>query len=95
MSRLALLAAFLAVSLKPALAANDEPQRLSRHLADLYLGDTMAIVRKLYPPTADWPAYMDPKRGVRRIHIERGDTKHPAGRPPTSTWLRCGAARRK
>lgn len=52
---------------------------IQRYLADLYLGDSLSTAQKLYPPTRDWPKYLEPRGRVNRIKVEsRAAKKFPA-----------------
>ncbi|MBI4678599.1 MAG: hypothetical protein HY748_13560 [Elusimicrobia bacterium] len=60
----------------PPVWAQDEEVVLQKYLAHLYLGDPLETVRRIYPPTRDWPSYREPKGGVNRIKIQRVSAKH-------------------
>ena len=68
MRRLPLLLAALA-ALAPARAQDDVP--IQRYLAHLYLGDSLEVIQKVYPPAREWPSYREPRGGVRRYRVER------------------------
>ncbi len=68
----------LALFAAPAFAGDDgyeDPPALQRYLADLQLGDALEDVHRIYPPTADWPSYIDPQGRVRRYRVERAYAK--------------------
>lgn len=44
---------------------------IQRYLASLRLGDTIAQIRQIYPPTREWPAYREPG-GALRLEVRRG-----------------------
>jgi hypothetical protein len=81
------LALFLGLTAAPAAAG----PRIQEYLASLRLGDTLEQVRRIYPPTRDWPKYREPGGGVVRINIERGFAKwFPAGLSSVRLGLRRG-----
>lgn len=54
--------------------------KIQRYLVDLYLGDSMADIESIYPPTRKWPSYLEPRGHVRRMKLEGISTKRfPAG----------------
>lgn len=64
---------FLALLAGPASAGRDAS--IQRYLASLELGDTLEVVKQVYPPTADWTAEKLPEEGLSRIVIGRGQAK--------------------
>lgn len=79
---LSVLLAALVLGLLPprpaARADDDELPPVERKLGDLYLGDTLEDIQRIYVPSREWPSYVEPKHGVTRIKIERPDLKSPA-----------------
>lgn len=65
----------LALLAAPVLAddedGNVDPPAIQRYLAELHLGDSMKEVKRIYPPTQEWPAYVDPRGRVTRYRVER------------------------
>jgi hypothetical protein len=53
----------------------DDTPALQRYLVDVQLGDGLERVRWVYPPAQEWPATIDPKTGVTRYRVERGNAK--------------------
>jgi len=72
------LAALLALTLcvPPAGAAAGTP--IQRHLVSLKLGDTLELIRKVYPPKGDWPSYRD-AWGIVHYTVEKGKAKQFPG----------------
>lgn len=54
---------------------DDEPPAIQRYIAELRLGDSLKDVQRIYPPTQDWPSYIDPRGRVTRYRIERAYAK--------------------
>lgn len=66
--------------------SQDEAPKVQRYLADLYLGDVMEDIQKIYPPAQEWPSHIEPRGQVRRYRIERYALKVPV--PEVDTiWL--------
>jgi hypothetical protein len=72
-----LLALLILPALAPAARAqeNDEDTPLQRYLVHLQLGDGLERVRRVYPPAQEWPATIEPRTGVTRYKVERGNAK--------------------
>ncbi|MDE2292736.1 MAG: hypothetical protein KGL53_11700 [Elusimicrobia bacterium] len=70
----ALLALLAALPGAPARAADAPPIR--RFLESVKLGDTLAVVRQVYPPTRKWSRTMEPSGGVERIIIQTGQARY-------------------
>ena len=74
-----LLALLIVPALFPAARADedgyDDTPALQRYLVDVQLGDGIERVRRVYPPAQEWPASIDPKTGVTRYRVERGNAK--------------------
>lgn len=71
--------AFLALCLPgwaPPAAAGDDDVPLQKYLAHLYLNDSLETVRRIYPPTREWPSYREPKGGVARIKVQGVSAKN-------------------
>jgi hypothetical protein len=77
--RALLLAVLILPALLPAARADehgyDDPPALQRYLVDVSLGDGIERVRRVYPPAQEWPATVDPRTGVTRYRVERGNAK--------------------
>ncbi|MEK7743792.1 MAG: hypothetical protein AAB578_05340 [Elusimicrobiota bacterium] len=67
-----LLPAFLLAAL-PASARQD--LAIQRYLASLELGDTLEIVKRVYPPIHEWSVEKLPQEEFSRVVIERGQAK--------------------
>ncbi len=64
----------------------DEKVSVQRYLVNLYLGDTLDQIQKLYPPAQEWPASIEPRAHVKRYRVERTYIKSPI--PSVDTmWL--------
>jgi hypothetical protein len=68
---LLLPAFFLAVL--PASARQDAS--IQRYLASLELGDTLEIIKRVYPPVHEWSVEKLPEGELSRVVIERGQAK--------------------
>jgi hypothetical protein len=66
-----LLLLSLALLALPARAEVDEDVKVQRYLADLYLGDSLELIQKLYPKAGDWPSHIEPRGNVTRVRVER------------------------
>lgn len=78
----ALLLLLLALPVSP----QDDTPPIQRYLADLYLGDVMEDIQKIYPPSQEWPSHIEPRGQVRRYRVERAYLKVPV--PEVDTiWL--------
>ncbi len=77
--RALLLAVLILPALLPAARADedgyDDTPALQRYLVDVSLGDGIERVRRVYPPAQEWPATVDPRTGVTRYRVERGNAK--------------------
>lgn len=61
-----------------AIAAGAEDYKpVPRKLADVYFGDRLEDVRRLYPPAAEWPSYVEPRGQVKRYRLARQYLKTP------------------
>ena len=80
---LACLALVAALSV-PAPAQEETPP-VQRHLAELYLGDSLDDVRLVYPPAQEWPSSRE-RGGIRRLRVER---EYAKSLPPEieTLWL--------
>jgi hypothetical protein len=71
----------LALLILPALAPlaraqeDDEDTPIQRYLVHVQLGDGLERVRRVYPPAQEWPATVEPRTGVTRYKVERGNAK--------------------
>src|SRR6185312_27840 len=54
---------------------DDEDTPLQRYLVHVQLGDGLERVRRVYPPAQEWPATVEPRTGVTRYKVERGNAK--------------------
>jgi hypothetical protein len=72
-SRRAFLAGVLALLGAAVVCA--ETVRIQRYLASLQLGDTLDVVRRIYPPARDWSSHLEPGGEVRRYEIGRAFAK--------------------
>ncbi|MBI5884277.1 MAG: hypothetical protein HZB91_14370 [Elusimicrobia bacterium] len=71
------LAPFLAWTPVPTASADDEEQvAIQKYLAHLYLNDSLETVKRIYPPTRDWPSHREPKGGVTRIKVQGVSAKN-------------------
>jgi hypothetical protein len=59
----------------PSVAQEDAPV-IQRYLGDLYLGDSLEDVQRIYPPAQEWPSQKEPRSGVTRVRVERGYAKN-------------------
>lgn len=57
----------------PAPAQDELP--LQRYLVDLYLGDSLETIQKVYPPAQEWPEHMEPRVKVRRYRVAQALAK--------------------
>jgi hypothetical protein len=75
--RALLLAGLILPFVLPAARAQEEEEApaLQRYLVDLKLGDGLEQVRRVYPPAQEWPATVEPRTGVTRYRVERGNAK--------------------
>ena len=76
-----LLAVLILPAFLPAARAQEEDDTppLQRYLVDVSLGDNLERVKRVYPPAQEWPAAIDPRTGVTRYRVERGNAKsYPA-----------------
>ncbi|MBI5625423.1 MAG: hypothetical protein HY924_16720 [Elusimicrobia bacterium] len=76
---LAVLLSAVLVSLPvvlPAAADDEEPVVIQKYLAHLYLNDSLETVKRIYPPTREWPSYREPKGGVTRIKVQGVSAKN-------------------
>ena len=76
--RALLLALLILPALAPAARAqedDDEDTPLQRYLVHVQLGDGLERVRRVYPPAQEWPATIEPRTGVTRYKVERGNAK--------------------
>jgi hypothetical protein len=71
------LLALLILPLFPraARAQDDDDTPLQRYLVHVQLGDGIERVRRVYPPASEWPATVEPRTGVTRYKVERGNAK--------------------
>ena len=72
----ALLLAALLLPAAPLRADDEEKIVIQPHLVALHLGDGLSSVQKRYPPTHDWVATHDRKRGVTRYRLDKSDAKN-------------------
>lgn len=72
------LAALLALALSASLPAAAARTAIQRHLVSLKLGDTLEMIRKVYPPKGDWPTYRD-SLGIVHYTVEKGIAKRFPG----------------
>ncbi len=88
MIRARLLAAACAFQLFPARSFAQDNPPLQRYLVDLYLGDNLDTVRRVYPQAAsrEWPSYIDPRTRVSRIQVRKTSAKRFPARAET-LWL--------
>ena len=70
----ALFAAAAAVLLLSSPVRADD---LQRYLVHLKLGDSLKQVQRIYPPSQDWPAYVEPRGRVTRMRADRAFLKKP------------------
>ena len=74
-----LLTLLLVPALLPAARAQDgeydDTPALQRYLVHVQLGDGLDRVRWVYPPAQEWPATVEPRTGVTRYRVERGNAK--------------------
>jgi hypothetical protein len=77
--RACLLALLILPALSPAARADDDgyddTPALQRYLVNVQLGDSLDRVRWVYPPAQEWPATIEPRTGVTRYRVERGNAK--------------------
>lgn len=59
---------------------------IERYLIHLHLGESLKSVQSLYPPSQDWPAYIEPRGHVKRYRVERDYLKSPI-RDVDTMWL--------
>ena len=85
-----LLSLLLLMPLVPAVRAyTDDPEEdipIQRYLKNLYLGDTLEVIRRIYPPAREWPSYIEPRGQVKRYRVERAYAKKFPRRVQTM-WL--------
>jgi hypothetical protein len=60
----------------PVSADEEEQVVLQKYLAHLYLNDSLETVKRIYPPTRDWPSHREPKGGVTRIKVQGVSAKN-------------------
>ena len=72
-----LLALLILPALLPAARAQEDEEYtpLQRYLVHVQLGDGLERVRRVYPPAQEWPATVEPRTGVTRYKVERGNAK--------------------
>lgn len=70
----------------PAFAEDEPLPPIQRYLADLYLGDVLEDIRKIYAPARDWPSHVEPRGQVRRYRVDRVALKVPIPEVDTM-WL--------
>ncbi len=86
--RVLLLAAVCASQLLQTRAFAQDGAPLQRYLVDLYLGDNLDTVRRVYPQAAsrDWPSHIEPRTRVSRIQVRKNSAKRFPARAET-LWL--------
>ena len=70
---LSILLAALFLAVLPASARRDAS--IQRYLASLELGDTLEIIKRVYPPIHEWSVEKLPEEEFSRVVIERGQAK--------------------
>lgn len=53
----------------------EEDIAIQRYLAYLYLGDSLEDIQRVYPPSQEWPSYVEPRGKVTRLRVERAFAK--------------------
>lgn len=71
----AFLPLLAAAALLPAFAAAQESVTLQRYLENLYLGDALDDIRKVYKPLREWPSHIEPRGRVTRFRVDQGAAK--------------------
>lgn len=70
-----LLLALLLPLLSPVLAADEESPPIQRYLGNLYLGDSLEQIQRIYPPAQEWTAVVMPRGRVKRFRVDRDAAK--------------------
>lgn len=68
---LALALPLLALASPPSFAQDEETPAIQRYLADLYLGDSMDDIQRIYPPAQEWVSVITPRGRVTRYRVDR------------------------
>ncbi len=61
----------------PRARAYDDDAPIQRRLVDLYLGDALEDIQRIYAPAQEWPSHVEPKNHVTRYRVERSMLKSP------------------
>lgn len=61
----------------PRARAYDDDAPIQRRLVDLYLGDTLDDIQRIYAPAQEWTSFVEPKNHVTRYKVERWSLKSP------------------